>query len=157
MELWDGAEMQQDAQVYAERFDVVAELAARAFGKAFGGFDLDYYPSLDQHIDAVEPDLSALEAHGHGVFAIDSQPALLHRNLKCAGIEQLHEPVPKLIVNIKKQPTITWLSSFSMMTACEDLCPALESFVFIRVIRTQQCVAVPPKSFPQWPTSSGAC
>jgi len=94
--------MQQDAQVYAERFDVVAELAARAFGKAFSGFDLDYYPSLDQHIDAVEPDLSALEAHGHGVFAIHSQPALLHRNLKCAGIEQLHEPVPKLIVNIEK-------------------------------------------------------
>src|SRR5688572_19668984 len=104
VEPWGGTEMQKDAQVESECRDVAAELAAGALRQPLRGLQLDDHPPLDEHVDAMEADLLTAEGHDGWILTIDPEPSIPHRDLEGARIKQLDEPIPELVVHVKKTP-----------------------------------------------------
>ena len=95
--------MEKNPEIELRGCYIAAELAAGGVGQAFGRFQFHNDTPLNQHVDAMEADLLTTEHYGDRKLAVDMKPSISQRDIECACINRLNEPVSELVVDVEER------------------------------------------------------
>ena len=94
--------MEKNPEIELRGCYIAAELAPGGVGQAFRRFQFHNDTPLNQHVDAMEADLLTTEHYGDRKLAVDMKPSISQRDIECACINRLNEPVSELVINVEE-------------------------------------------------------